>query len=370
MPPAALPYRRWLHVYAMTLVVLTFSLVAVGGTVTSRGAGLAVPDWPTTFGYNMILAPLHVWWEQSDTFWEHFHRLMGSLVGLWAIGLALWLAVTQRWRPWLPAMGFALLGLVIAQGVMGGLRVTELSITWAIAHGITGQIILGLTVLVAAATSRVWLDRATPARSEAKGGIIPTRALRSLAIALLVLLIAQLVLGAMVRHTGAALAIPDFPAHYGQIVPPLTQPGIDAAVAEFPRTLRPYTVADVALHFAHRLGAGVVTLVALALILWLNLRAPGRPETKWPARWLMGLLGAQIALGASVVWSGRYPEMATAHQAVGAALLAVATWLTIRVHLLAHASADAEPGGDAASPRAAHPGGGEAQRQTSQEQFA
>lgn len=349
-PPVA-EYRPWLHRYAALVVLATLVLIAIGGTVTSKGAGMAVPDWPTTFGYNMFLAPLHVWWEQSDVFWEHFHRLMASLVGLLTIGITVWLWVTQKARPWLRWVGVALLALVIGQGIMGGLRVTEISLILAMVHGITGQIFLGLTVLIAAATSKLWLKQAPDTLSQSKA----PKGLRTLALVLLAVLVVQLSLGAWVRHMGASLAIPDFPMSYGTLLPPMSQARIDAAIAEFEQTraMRPYTVSQVAMQFTHRAWAIVVVAVSLALVLWLNIRYPGRRETAWPARWLLGLLTLQILLGASVVWSGRYPEIATAHQAVGASILAIATWLAIRVYLLGE-PASREKAAEADSPAPAN----------------
>ncbi len=364
-------YHPWLHAYAMLLTLAIFTLIAIGGNVTSRGAGMAVPDWPTTFGYNMFLAPIHVWWSHSDRFWEHFHRLVGSFVGLLTIGMVIWLALTQSgfrlrfkgrvtdqavsidwavrlWarqhnRLWLIVAGVTLLVLVCVQGLMGGLRVTENSIPLATIHGITGQIILGTTVLIAAATSRKWLaatqtsstaDAPSPSPSPSiaiagQDELLPRpgRGLRYLSIALLVVMVCQLILGAIVRHSLSGLAIPDFPTAYGHLLPPT-----DAS------QVSPYSLGQVWVHFAHRVWALVVVCLSLALVVRLNLRAAGQRLTKWPARVLLLLLGLQVAAGASVIWSGRYPEIATLHQALGAALLAVATWLVIRIHLLDHAA--------------------------------
>ena len=96
-------HRPWLHRYAILLVIATFVLLFIGGQVTSKDAGLAVPDWPTTFGHNMFLAPLRLWTGPGNEpqFWEHAHRLMGSLVGALTVGMALWLLLSQRRRnPW------------------------------------------------------------------------------------------------------------------------------------------------------------------------------------------------------------------------------------------------------------------------------
>src|SRR5512132_4020986 len=110
----------WPHRLAIVLACATFPLLFIGGLVTSKGAGLAVPDWPTTFGHNMFLYP----WSKmiGNIFYEHSHRLVASFVGLLAIALAVafWLRERRAWLRWLSLIA---LGLVITQGVLGGLRV-------------------------------------------------------------------------------------------------------------------------------------------------------------------------------------------------------------------------------------------------------
>ena len=117
----------WPHRVALVLACATFPLLFIGGLVTSKGAGLAVPDWPTTFGYNMFLYP----WSKmvGNIFYEHSHRLVASFVGLLTIALAVtfWLREPRAWLRWL---GLGALGLVIVQGVLGGLRVVLLESTW------------------------------------------------------------------------------------------------------------------------------------------------------------------------------------------------------------------------------------------------
>src|SRR4029077_4018027 len=113
-------FSPWPHRLAVVLVCATFPLLFIGGLVTSKGAGLAVPDWPTTFGYNMFLYP----WSKmvGNIFYEHSHRLVASFVGLLTLALAflLWFRERRTWMRWL---GVGALGLVMAQGILGGLRV-------------------------------------------------------------------------------------------------------------------------------------------------------------------------------------------------------------------------------------------------------
>ena len=133
----------WPHRLAVVLGCATFPLLFIGGLVTSKGAGLAVPDWPTTFGYNMFLYP----WSAmiGNILYEHSHRLVAACVGLLttALAVALWFGERRTWLRWL---GVTALLVVIAQGVLGGLRVVLLQSTLAILHACLAQAFFALTV--------------------------------------------------------------------------------------------------------------------------------------------------------------------------------------------------------------------------------
>ena len=187
---------RWPHRLAVLLAGATFPLLFIGGLVTSLGVGLAVPDWPTTFGYNMFLYP---WTKMiGGIFYEHSHRLVASAVGILAIALALtfWLQENRRWLRWL---GISALGLVILQGVLGGLRVVLLQQTLAIIHACLAQAFFALTVSLVLFTADEWRDEA---RGEpiADGG-----RLRRLGIITTAFIYIQIVFGAVLRHTGERL---------------------------------------------------------------------------------------------------------------------------------------------------------------------
>ena len=133
----------WPHRLAVVLGCATFPLLFIGGLVTSKGAGLAVPDWPTTFGYNMFLYP---WSEMvGNILYEHSHRLVASCVGLLTIALAVALWFGER-RTWLRWLGVTALLVVIAQGILGGLRVVLRQDTFAILHACLAQAFFALTV--------------------------------------------------------------------------------------------------------------------------------------------------------------------------------------------------------------------------------
>jgi len=186
----------------------TLPLILIGGLVTSKGAGLAVPDWPTTFGYNMFLYP---WSEMvGDIFYEHSHRLVASAVGLLTVALAVLLWLHER-RTWLRGLGLAALGLVIVQGIIGGLRVILLEETLAILHGFLAQTFFALMVSLALLTSEEWKERAEIQLPDARRPFDRLRAvrelepLRRLCLVTTAMIYIQGFFGAVVRFTGARL---------------------------------------------------------------------------------------------------------------------------------------------------------------------
>lgn len=187
----------WLHRLALTTAGATLFLLFVGALVTSKGAGLAVPDWPTTFGHNMFLFP---WARMVDgVFYEHSHRLVASGVGLLTLALAacLWWKEPRAWVRW---TGAAALVLVTVQGVVGGLRVVWLQADFAIVHAALAQAFFGLMAALALFTSRGWRS-ARPAPADPGGASFPW-----FCLAAALLIYAQGLLGAFIRHTGAGVA--------------------------------------------------------------------------------------------------------------------------------------------------------------------
>lgn len=287
-------------------VAATFLLVVAGGLVTSHEAGLAVVDWPRTFGVNMFLYPLAR--MTGGVYFEHAHRLFGALVGLTTIVVA-WHLVRNDGRRWIRQLAWSAVVLVIVQGLLGGLRVTGRftlsqspedmapSIAMAVAHGVLGQLFLAVMVVLACATSRLW-GGAGEARPSA--GVGADHGLQALLVGVLVV---QLVLGAIQRHLAQGLLV-------------------------------------------HIVMATVVTIVALAV----GVRAWGLHGHLAPlgalGRLLMAGVAIQVALGIAalavtggqaVVGAPTAPEvtLATAHQAFGAVLLglsvALAAWTRRRL---------------------------------------
>src|SRR3979411_343951 len=143
----------WLNRFVWLLCVATLFLVCSGGMVTSKGVGLAVPDWPTTFGYNMFLFPVSKW--IGGVLFEHTHRLIASIVGFLTIILAIWLWRTED-RQSVKTLGLIAVAGVILQGILGGLRVTMLKDEIGIFHACLAQAFLGLTVFIAIVTTNFW----------------------------------------------------------------------------------------------------------------------------------------------------------------------------------------------------------------------
>jgi len=180
----------WTPILAFITAGAPLALITMGGIVTAAEAGLAVPDWPATFGANMFLYPLSQ--MTGGVYYEHAHRLMGAFVGLATILLM----VVTLWKargPVVKALSVVAFIHVCIQGLMGGLRVTELSTGLAIVHGVSAQLFLTLLLVIGLMTSRAW--RAIhPAVMDAAGRQ------RAFSIAALAILFLQIALGAITRH--------------------------------------------------------------------------------------------------------------------------------------------------------------------------
>ena len=316
----------WLHRFAVATAGMTLFLIVAGGMVTSTGSGLSVPDWPNTYNQNMFTFPLSRW--VGGIFYEHGHRLVASTVGFLTIILAVWLQRADP-RHWLRCLGWIALFTVIAQGVLGGMTVLFLLPTWiSVFHACLAQTFFCIVISIAVCTSPAWKRRnATSMPSTGP-------ATRALCVGLVCVVFAQLLVGALMRHAGAGLAVPDFPLIYGRLLPDLS----DASVADynqergFDYLLEPVTTQQIAIHLLHRFGAVLVTIVLLATTLTVLRRHGDVRLLRRPAILAICLLVVQIGLGAWTVWSGKAPGIATAHVAVGAATLAASWVLTLRAY--------------------------------------
>ncbi len=358
----------WLHRFAVFTALATLGLVGMGGLVTSHGVGMAVPDWPTSYGYNMFALPISTWLT-GGIFHEHTHRLWASEVGILTIVLNCWL-FGKKSRRILIALGIVLLlagiaginrpnGLqsslhigihgvivliatffwprcepasrqlrvlggwatvvVLLQGLLGGLRVVldsqlvadvRLGTVFGIVHGCLAQGFLVLLAAIALMTSRWWLERdGVPALA------FPNKLCRWFLFATLLIFV-QLLIAATMRHQHAGLAIADFPLAYGEIWPDMSAEavaGYNLRRVEV-TTSNPITAFQIGLQMTHRIVACLI-LVAVAVCAW---KARMIQSIKPLAFAWLGLILVQVGLGAWTIWSNKAADVATAHVVVGA----------------------------------------------------
>ena len=318
-------YQPALFWFAVLNAVATFLLIGLGGLVTSHEAGMSVPDWPTSYGYNMFALPIKFW--TGGAFFEHTHRLLASVVGFLTTILAIWLWLkdSRKWMVWLGVAAF--LG-VVAQGILGGLRVRLQMDNLGIFHGAVAQTFLVLVCAIALFTSRWWHQ------SEAQKQISVPRGLRSHIFYVTILIFIQLLIAATMRHQHAGLAISDFPLAHGKIWPDASADAIARYNAERVETynVKPITAFQVELQMIHRLVAYTIFLgVAAAFFLARKKLGGSDALTKFAFFWLI-LLSLQIVLGAATIWTNKAADIATLHVMVGAlALLTGALWWLVAV---------------------------------------
>jgi len=340
-----LRHHRWLTHYTVLTAVATLGLICLGGLVTSHGVGMAVPDWPTTYGYNMFFFPISKW--VGGVFYEHTHRLVASGVGLMTLVLAvwIWLAERRRWMRWLGAIAAL---AVILQGVLGGLRVIAMQAGLGVVHAALAQLFLVLVSALALFLSGWWMSRETCPET-----ICVPRSAVHLYGTVTGLIVLQLVLGALMRHQHAGLAIPDFPAAYGRLWPAMDAESISRynQLRMEATDLNPITAGGVGLQMAHRVTAalillGVVGLASRALWRW----GWRQRLTQFSVGWL-GLIVCQVALGAATIWTNKSADITTAHVAVGSLSLVTGAMLLLVCcrysrRLVPAASEGAKPGWD------------------------
>ncbi len=299
------PAAVGLHRFAIVTSAATFMLIFVGGLVTSTGSALAVPDWPLSFGKFFPKM-------QGGVLYEHGHRMFAGTVAIMMLVLMVWTLMRER-STRVRYIAVVAFGLVILEAVLGGLTVLLLlPLPIAVAHAATAQAFFCLTVALCLLTGSRWRNAVPLSRVERARPALPLLAAITTAA-----IYGEILIGAVMRHMGAGLAIPDFPLAFGRIVPPLESRFI-------------------AVNFAHRCGA----LAVATLVIWTVARVlrfhRNEPMLRRPAISLMLLLVAQIGLGAVTIWSGKAVVPTTAHVAVGAGVLAASLVLTLRCyHLLA-----------------------------------
>lgn len=301
----------WLRRFAKLVAVATLFLIFAGAMVTSNEAGLAVPDWPTTYGENMFTFPISKW--RANIFYEHGHRLVASTVGFLCILQALWLHFREP-KKFVRRLGWLSLLAVIIQGLLGGLTVILLlPKVISISHAALAEIFFCINVSIAFFTSR-WYS----ALSSMEKGDAPVR----MAWGLTAVVFLQILAGAVMRHLDAGLAIPDFPLSFGRLIPDFATKEIVSA-------------------YVHRVGGMIVATYVIAMVIRLF-----RYERDHPLRGLAQLLlvvvSGQVLLGGYVIWSGKQPIITSLHVMLGASTLALSVILTLSTRTLAWRKARAQ----------------------------
>jgi len=301
----------WVYRWSTFVSLLTFPLIWLGGLVTTHDAGMAVPDWPGTFGYNLFLYPIATWvYGPFDLFVEHGHRLLASLVGLLAICLCAVAYRTEK-RPWLVRTCFLFLAAIIAQGVLGGVRVLLDARTIAMIHGCSGPLVFALGSFIAMASSSDWLRKTSHTRTKGVG---------RMAWILLILSIAQLFVGAHLRHSLPAW-LPTFfmsLVHTHLLMATLITLGILAVTAsvrmQANRSESAFRAPTNALLLI------VLLQVVLGFATWIaNYATPWVELTPWLAKY-------------TIQGKGYWESMiVTGHQATGSLLIVCSLWLVCRV---------------------------------------
>lgn len=311
---------KGVHYFAVFSAVWALMVISIGGLVTSKGVGMAVPDWPTTYGYNMFFFPFRLW--EGGIFHEHLHRLVASGLGLWTLLLAIWVSSVPTRRS-VKVLSWIAVVAVLIQGVLGGKRVLlngvdvvgiPGSIFFGVLHATLAQVFLSLLCTIAAMTSRVW-DQWVAQVPRTGGG-------RSWLFGVLAgAVLVQLMVAATMRHQHAGLAIPDFPLAYGQIIPPTDDAALDLINQRRVGVVddAPVTAFQIWLQMGHR-GLALLLVALTGLLAFVSASEPR--AWKGSIRWVAALVGIQICLGAATIWSNKAADIATAHVAVGATILA------------------------------------------------
>lgn len=314
--------RLGIHAWALLTALATFVLITSGGLVTSKGVGMTVPDWPSTYGYNMFLFPISKW--VGGIFYEHLHRLIASGVGLMTVILSILLFIWEP-RRWVKVLGVCAVIAVIIQGVLGGMRVVLYKNEIGIFHGMLAQsflLALGILCVVTSPSfnAGTWFKTA--------GSPI----LRTLALAIVVGTFLQLGIAATMRHAHLGLAIPDFPLAYGAVWPDTGESRMtEINAARVAANQMPTTSFQIHLQMLHRIVAIVLAAAVFAFAILAFRRASTPLWLRGTALVWVGLIIVQIFLGAWTIWSNKAADVATGHVIVGAVFFLFSGLLAFRL---------------------------------------
>jgi heme a synthase len=285
---------RWLRRFTKFVAASTLFLIFAGAMVTSTGSGLAVPDWPLSYG--MLMPPM-----VGGIFYEHGHRMIAATVGFLTVLQAIWLQLREPKR-FLRILGWSSVAAVVAQGVLGGVTVLLLlPKSVSVAHAGLAEIFFCLNVSIAFFASEAFSNLRNVEKGDAP--VASTTAL-------VALVYAQILIGALMRHLGAGLAVRDVFS-----VPPMTSAGL-------------------VVNFLHRLGGVLVAIAVVTVAVQLQRYHINHP-LRIVANFLVLFVSAQILLGMYTVWSGKQPHITSLHVMIGALVLGTSLVLALTARVVA-----------------------------------
>jgi cytochrome c oxidase assembly protein subunit 15 len=309
----------WMNMRHFTKLVawMTLLLIFVGGMVTSTDSGLSVPDWPLSFG--TLFPPM-----AGGVFFEHGHRVVAALDGLLILALTIIVEMYEK-RRWVRTLAIVALGLVVVQGIMGGMTVLfKLPVWLSAAHAVMAQTLLVVCIALAYSQS-MERSRRVDAPEKSSPGFV------KVIMVLMALVYVQLIIAAVMRHTDSGLAIPDFPTMGGAFLPTFDHAMLDKINAwRLEHGLSAVTMAQVVVHFMHRLGAFFILIGIMALNMMVFRGNNIDVRVKKTVLWLDVLLLMQISLGIVTVLSMEQPVLASVHVAGGAGVLGLSALLFLR----------------------------------------
>jgi len=310
--------------YTKFLCAITLFLIFLGALVKSTDSGLSVPDWPTTYGKFMFSYPLNK--MAGGIKYEHTHRMLASIVGLLTLILTVWLLRVKSMPVWVRRLGIIAFVAVVLQGVLGGLTVKFFLPVWlSTFHGVLAQTFFLIVILIAYTLS-VERNRRWKVEEESYDPLF-----MRLTIILLAMIYIQLIIGNLMRHAQAGLAIPDFPTMGWTFFPTFDGAWLNRINAwRFENNLDPVNMSQVMIHLTHRVWAFFIFLD----ILWLNniayKKCLDRPLILKTLYWLNFAVLLQITLGISTILSHKEVYTTTAHVTMGAIVLGLTFLMVLR----------------------------------------
>ena len=308
---------RW---FSKTIVFATLLLIFAGALVKSFEVGLSVPDWPTTYGYQMFAFP---WADMvGGIFYEHGHRMLATFVGALTLILAIWLGYKDP-RKSVKLLGYSALALVIIQGLLGGLTVLYfLPTAISLLHGVIAQTFFLVVILIAYTLSKEFGERCHVQDKN-----------RSIIMIFAITLYLQLIVGALMRHTESGLAIYDFPTMAGSWFPAFNESMLSTINSwRFDMDLSDVSLFQVSIHFFHRLGALFILFFMVFIHIKMYQKSHHYSNTlKINLYSLEIIVGVQILLGAITIWTAKDPFITSFHVMNGAVALGLCFMLLLRL---------------------------------------